>query len=107
MAAAFPARGIIKLLPAARTGGDRPLLDRLIAEDYILDTIFFYDSSRVDCAGRLAYGEPKSTQLKPLMSRLHTCCSHAVNKPDQLAALAVLCGSDMCCDMPSAVICGT
>ena len=58
VAAAFPARGIIKLLPAARTGGDRPLLDRLIAEDYILDTIFFFDGNRVECAGRLAYGEP-------------------------------------------------
>jgi len=63
VAAAFPARGIIKLLPAARTGGDRPLLDRIIAEDYILDTIFFFDGSRVDCAGRLAYGEPTLERL--------------------------------------------
>jgi nuclear cap-binding protein subunit 1 len=56
VAAAFPPRGIIKLLPAARTGGNRPALDRLIAEEYILDTIYFFDGNRVDCAGRLAFG---------------------------------------------------
>ena len=62
VAAAFPPRGIIKLLPAARTGGDRPALDRIIAEEYILDTISFFDGNRVDCAGRLAYGAFEEAQ---------------------------------------------
>ena len=78
VAAAFPARGVIKLLPAARTGGDRPLLDRLVAEDYILDTIFFYDGSRVDCAGRLAYGKPHFCTLLVRQLSFVTLAMHSV-----------------------------
>ena len=75
VAAAFPPRGIIRLLPVARTGGDRPALDRLIAEEYILDTIFFFDGNRVDCAGRLAFGAPSGGLGGVFANRAGTeCC---------------------------------
>ena len=67
VAAAFPPRGIIKLLPEARTGGDRPYLDRLIAEEYILDTIYFFDGNRVEAAGRLAFSVPLSLGSTPVL----------------------------------------
>lgn len=70
MAAAFPPRGIIKLLPEARTGGDRPYLDRLIAEEYILDTIFYFNGNRVEAAGRLAFSAPHSMQAFTHRGRL-------------------------------------
>jgi len=56
--AAYPPRGGIRLLPAENTWGDKPKIERLVAEEYILDTIHFYDGDRVECAKTLALGYP-------------------------------------------------
>lgn len=52
----FPPRGIIRLLPAQHTELAKPKIERLVAEEYILDTIHFFEGDRVECARRLAKG---------------------------------------------------
>lgn len=52
----FPPRGIIRLLPAEHTELGPLKMERLVAEEYILDTIHFFDADRVECARRLAKG---------------------------------------------------
>ena len=37
--------------------GDRPLIERLVAEEYMLDTVFYFEPDRVECAKRLAGSE--------------------------------------------------
>jgi hypothetical protein len=56
VAKAFPPRGVIKLLAREHTYGDRPAIERLVAEEHILDTIRYFDGDRVECAVRLATG---------------------------------------------------
>ncbi len=56
VAAAFPARGLIRLLPAEHTEQGKPRVERLVAEEYILDTLHYFDGDRVKCARRLAHG---------------------------------------------------
>ncbi|EIE25257.1 ARM repeat-containing protein [Coccomyxa subellipsoidea C-169] len=52
----FPPRGIIRLLPAEHTELGTLKVERLVAEEYILDTIHFFEADRVECARRLAKG---------------------------------------------------
>lgn len=52
----FPPRGIIRLLPPEHTELGRLKMERLVAEEYILDTIHFFEADRVECAKRLAKG---------------------------------------------------
>lgn len=54
--AAFPPRGVIRLLPAEHTWGDQPKIERLVAEEYMLDTMHFFEGDRVECARTLALG---------------------------------------------------
>ena len=54
----YPARGTIRLLKDEHTKGDRLLMDRLVAEDYFLHTIHFFEGDRVECAKRLARSLP-------------------------------------------------
>lgn len=56
VAAAFPPRGGIRLLGREHTQGDRAALERIIGEEYILDSIRFFDGDRVESAVRLATG---------------------------------------------------
>ena len=56
LAAAFPPRGLIRLLAAQHTEQGKPRIERLVAEEYILDTLHFFDGDRVQCARRLAMG---------------------------------------------------
>jgi len=37
--------------------GERPAIERLVAEEYVLDTVFYFEADRVECAKRLAGGE--------------------------------------------------
>ena len=53
---ACPPRGIIHLLETQHTQGDRLLVERLVAEEYVLDTCFYFEADRVECAKRLAGG---------------------------------------------------
>lgn len=61
--AAYPPRGVIRLLPSEATWGDKPIIERLIAEEYILDTIHFFDGDRVECARTLALGKCSTEHL--------------------------------------------
>ena len=54
----YPARGTIRLLRDEHTKGDRLYMDRLVAEDYFLHTIHFFEGDRVECAKRLARSMP-------------------------------------------------
>ncbi len=63
VAAAFPPRGGIRLLGREHTQGNRPALERIIGEEYILDSIRFFDGDRVESAVRLATGAPKYLYL--------------------------------------------
>ena len=62
MLEAFPPRGIIRLLPPEHTSHGKPQIERLVAEEYILDTIAFFEGDRVQCAQRLA-SAPRCTCL--------------------------------------------
>lgn len=65
---AFPPRGIIKLIDPQHTLGDRLPIERLIAEEYILDTMRFFEGDRVECAKRLARGLSLPYAYTPLLA---------------------------------------
>ena len=69
---AFPPRGITRLLPAEHTSHGKPQIERLVAEEYILDTIIFFEGDRVQCAQHLA-----SESFIPLASH-RSGCGHPV-----------------------------
>lgn len=78
VAAAFPARGLIRLLPAEHTEQGKPRVERLVAEEYILDTLHFFDGDRVQCARRLAIGAParhQSPEVLGLCWSRHPACT--------------------------------
>ena len=63
---AFPPRGIIRLLPPEHTGHGAPKVERLVAEEYVLDTIHFFEGDRVQCARRLAAGARPMVPVRAL-----------------------------------------
>lgn len=63
----YPPRGILRFLDAKHTKGERPLVDRIIAEDYFLDTLHFFEGNRVECAKRLARAMPLDFPYDPLL----------------------------------------
>ncbi|KAL4428043.1 hypothetical protein ABPG75_002132 [Micractinium tetrahymenae] len=64
---AFPPRGIIHFLEKQHTQGERMLVERLVAEEYVLDTCFYFEPDRVECAKRLAGGLPLPYAYEPLL----------------------------------------
>ena len=64
LAAAFPPRGLIRLLSPEHTEQGKPRIERLVAEEYILDTMHYFDGDRLECAVRLANGE-RSNYARP------------------------------------------
>jgi nuclear cap-binding protein subunit 1 len=52
----FPPRGIVRLLLAEHTNAGGTALERLVGEEYVLDTIHHFEGDRVQCARRLAGG---------------------------------------------------
>jgi nuclear cap-binding protein subunit 1 len=54
----YPARGTNRLLKDEHTKGGRLIMDRLIAEDFFLHTMHFFEADRVECAKRLARAMP-------------------------------------------------
>ncbi|KAK9846278.1 hypothetical protein WJX81_000837 [Elliptochloris bilobata] len=70
LAAAFPARGLIRLLPAEHTEQGKPRIERLVAEEYILDTLHYFDGDRVQCARRLAMGLPLPDKHESLLAEM-------------------------------------
>jgi hypothetical protein len=75
--AAFPPRGGIALLPPEATGGGRPAMDRLIAQDYIIDSMLYFDGDRVESAVRLASGA-QASNFNPTLGHQHTWLSSVV-----------------------------
>ena len=67
VAAAYPPRGLIKLLPPEHTRLAPAPIERLIAEEYMLDTISGFDGDRVECARRLALGVFHPASLLPCL----------------------------------------
>lgn len=61
--AAFPPRGVIRLLPREATWGNLPKIEQLVAEEYVLDTIHYFDGDRVECARTLALGKKVSAPM--------------------------------------------
>lgn len=70
---AFPPRGVTRLLPAEHTSHGKPQIERLVAEEYILDTIIFFEGDRVQCAQHLASENPI-----PLVSSRSGCCGRPI-----------------------------
>jgi nuclear cap-binding protein subunit 1 len=64
---AFPPRGIIRLLESKHTLGDRLEVERIIAEDYIIDTVAWFEGDRVECAKHLAGLLPIPYGYEPLL----------------------------------------
>eukprot|EP00887_Chlorella_sp_A99_P001913 scaffold18.g1913.t1 len=64
---AYPPRGVVRLLEARHTAGDRPLVERLVAEEYILDMVAYFEADRVECAKRLANNLPLPFAHEPLL----------------------------------------
>ncbi|GAB4821122.1 hypothetical protein N2152v2_008168 [Parachlorella kessleri] len=67
---ALPPRGVLRLLDPQHTQGERPKVERLVAEEYILDTVEAFESDRVECAKRLAGGLPLSFPYEALLCEL-------------------------------------
>ena len=70
---AFPPRRIIRLLPPEHTSHGKPQMERLVAEEYILDTMTFFEGDRVQCAQRLA--------SEPLCLSFPLTCLHSMQLP--------------------------
>lgn len=62
-----PSREIVRLLDEKHTKGDRPLIDRVVTEDYIIDIVHFFEGNRVECAKRLARCIPAQFPYEPLL----------------------------------------
>jgi nuclear cap-binding protein subunit 1 len=67
---AFPPRGIVHLIEKEKTQGARPPIDRLVAEEYMLDTCFYFEADRVECAKRLAGGLPLPYEFDGLLAEV-------------------------------------
>ncbi len=52
----LPGRGVLHLLDPQLTRADRPPLAVIIAEQYMLDVLKYWEDDRVECAVRLARG---------------------------------------------------
>ncbi|GMH33943.1 hypothetical protein BSKO_01777 [Bryopsis sp. KO-2023] len=66
----FPPRGGICLLDPIHTGGELPAIERLIVEEYIIDTLHFFQEDRVACAQRLAKSIPSPYPISPLLAEV-------------------------------------
>lgn len=66
----FPPRGIIRLLPSEHTELGPLKMERLVAEEFILDTIHFFEADRVECARRLAKGLQLPSKHESLLAEM-------------------------------------
>ncbi len=64
---AFPPRGMLRLLEDKHTLGDRLVVERIVAEDYMIDTVAWFEGDRVECAKHLAGLLPIPYQFEPLL----------------------------------------
>ena len=87
---AFPPRGIIRLLPPEHTSHGKPQIERLVAEEYILDTLAFFEGDRVQCAQRLA-GE----LLRPASPHTRSCAACERGCQGSLFSLGARCLATM------------
>jgi nuclear cap-binding protein subunit 1 len=64
---AFPPRGILRLLEDKHTLADRLVVERIVAEDYMIDTVAWFEGDRVECAKHLANLLPIPYSFEPLL----------------------------------------
>lgn len=64
---AFPPRGILRLLEDKHTLNDRLVIERIVAEDYMTDTVAWFEGDRVECAKHLAGLLPIPYSFEPLL----------------------------------------
>lgn len=64
---AFPPRGILRLLEDKHTLNDRLVIERIVAEDYMIDTLAWFEGNRVECAKHLAGLLPIPYSFEPLL----------------------------------------
>lgn len=64
----YPPRGIIRFLKDEHTKMDHLLIERIIAEDYFLHTMHYFEGDRVECAKRLARFMPLNYAYDPLLA---------------------------------------
>ena len=65
----YPPRGGIQLLEPQHTHPDALDIDKIIVEDYMLDTLFVYQGNRVDCVRRIAQDIPSPFPIYPLAAQ--------------------------------------
>ena len=65
----YPPRGGIQLLEAQHTHPDALDIDKVVVEEYILDTLLVYRNSRVDCVERIAQEIPSPFPVCPLVAQ--------------------------------------
>ena len=65
----YPPQGGLRMLGEAAEGG-RAKIERIIAEQLILDTLHYFSSDRLECVRRLGRGEASSTALHEVSGSL-------------------------------------
>eukprot|EP00210_Caulerpa_lentillifera_P002221 g2134.t1 len=66
----YPARGGIHLLEAQITHPNSSEIERIIVEDYILDTFWIYQTSRTDCVRRITHQIPSPFPIFALVAQI-------------------------------------
>lgn len=64
---AFPPRGIVRFLEATHTLADRLPIERIVAEDYVIDTLAWFEGDRVELAKHLSRLLPLDYPFEPLL----------------------------------------
>lgn len=65
----YPPRGGIHLLDAQHTHPNSSEIERIIVEDYILDTFWIYQTSRADCVRRITHQIPSPFPIFALVAQ--------------------------------------
>jgi nuclear cap-binding protein subunit 1 len=63
----FPPRGILRLLENKHTLDGRLVIERIVAEDYMIDTVAWFEGNRVECSKHLAGLLPIPYSFEPLL----------------------------------------
>ncbi|KAL6777050.1 CBP80 [Auxenochlorella protothecoides x Auxenochlorella symbiontica] len=66
----YPPRRTLQLLDKQHTDGERPALERIIVEDYVLDVLMAFEGDRIECARRLVQGLPITFPYEPLLCQV-------------------------------------
>lgn len=72
----YPPRRTLQLLDKQHTDGERPALERIIVEDYVLDVLMAFEGDRIECARRLVQGDlvRECCRCGPNRARIYSTC---------------------------------